>query len=69
MNSKYGGYGSGDYRLVQYLATGDSNVITRTDGAREMIKSISLDNVESYLNNSPYKTYTIMDYIKNQTIK
>lgn len=49
MDQKFG-YGQGKIRLVEYINTGDANVITRTDNARQIVQSISIDDIVNYLN-------------------
>lgn len=37
-------------QIVGYLETGDARYITRTDNARELIKSVSTSSLKEYLN-------------------
>lgn len=62
--------GSGNYGLLRYLATGEENSITRTNGARDMLKSLSTADIETYFKNmdSDTRTSTVMGYIKTQLI-
>ena len=62
------GVGAGNYRLVNYLATDRESVITRTDGSRQIISSLSRNDIANYVKNSPNKTVTVMNYIKNELI-
>jgi hypothetical protein len=39
-------------RLNKYLATGNENLITRTNDARTIIKSISMNHIQRYLNDT-----------------
>ena len=48
MDAKYGN-GSGINALVNYIATGNLNNVTRTEGAREMIASVPADYIRNYL--------------------
>lgn len=43
------GSGYGIRALKEYLTTGNSNLITRTDGARDFICSLNLEDIQEYL--------------------
>lgn len=49
MDQKFG-YEQGKIRLVKYINTGDASVITRTNNARQIVQSISIDDIVNYLN-------------------
>lgn len=64
------GSGSGNYGLLRYLATGEENSITRTDGARNMLRNLTTSDIENYFKNMDGETRTtsVMSYIKDQLI-
>ena len=43
------GAGKGLYALTRYLETGDTTFITRTDGARDLLKQLTFDDITEYL--------------------
>ena len=50
MDNKYGP-GTGLQGLKRYLETGSKNAITKSEGARELLDYIPLENIKRYLSN------------------
>ena len=50
ISRKYGRPNYGFTVLEEYVKTGNINLITRTDGARDLIKNMDIDSIIKYLN-------------------